>query len=45
MEVGFPLSLEVAYTSGRECLYFLVNYFYRNFERILMKPQINLFHK
>ena len=35
--------VKVAYTSGRKCLYSLVNYFYRNFECILMKPRINLF--
>ena len=36
---------KLAYTSGRKCLYSLVNYFYRIFECILMKPQINLFQK
>ena len=36
---------KVAYTSGRKCLYSLVNYFYRNFECILMKPHINFFQK
>ena len=39
------IKFKVAYTSGRKCLYSLVNYFYRNFECILMKPQINLFQK
>ena len=37
--------IKVAFTSGRKCLYFLVNFFYINFECILMKPQINLFQK
>ena len=51
LDIGFykilqdycKIQVKVAYTSGRKCLYFLVNYFYRNFECILMKPQINLF--
>ena len=37
------LLFKVACTSGRKCLYSLVNYFWRNFEYVLVKSQINLF--
>ena len=37
--------LRVAYTSGRKCLYSLVNFFTEIFECIFLKPHVNLFQK